>query len=234
MKQMQLKSTKTYSIFNKVIGNRNLDTKNLKRIKDSINLIGLQMPILVNENKSIIDGQHRLQAAKELKIPITYIISNESSEENIDQLQISKKWTAFDFCNRNALRGNKDCQKAIQIAEDWFIETNGKFSRINTITLLHNAKSVKTINDLKKNNYKIDLVSAIRIFNGLKILSLNNNPKFNPFTFKNSIVLKRMDNVLKGIDFKIIQKITKKNYLTSYTNSADQYTYLMDLYKKHK
>ena len=192
------------------------------------------MPILVNENKSIIDGQHRLQAAKELKIPITYIISNESSEENIDQLQISKKWTAFDFCNRNALRGNKDCQKAIQIAEDWFIETNGKFSRINTITLLHNAKSVKTINDLKKNNYKIDLVSAIRIFNGLKILSLNNNPKFNPFTFKNSIVLKRMDNVLKGIDFKIIQKITKKNYLTSYTNSADQYTYLMDLYKKHK
>ena len=234
MKQMQLKSTKTYSIFNKVIGNRNLDTKNLKRIKDSISLIGLQMPILVNENKSIIDGQHRLQAAKELEIPITYIISNESCEDNIDQLQISKKWTAYDFCNRNALRGNKDCQKAIKIAEDWFIETNGKFSRINTITLLHNAKSVKTINDLRKNNYKIDLVSAIRVFNGLKILSLNNNPKFNPFTFKNSIVLKRMDNVLKGIDFKIIQKITKKNYLTSYTSSADQYTYLMDLYKKHK
>ena len=68
MKQMQLKSTKTYSIFNKVIGNRNLDSKNLSRIKNSINEIGLQMPILVNENKSIIDGQHRLQAAKELKI----------------------------------------------------------------------------------------------------------------------------------------------------------------------
>ena len=234
MKQMQLKSTKTYSIFNKVIGNRNLDSKNLSRIKNSINEIGLQMPILVNENKSIIDGQHRLQAAKELKIPVTYIISNESNEENIDQLQISKKWTALDFCNRNALRGNKDCQKALKIADDWFIETNGKFSRINTITLLHNAKSIKTRHDLKKNNYKIDVTIGIRVFNALKILSLNNNPKFNPFTFKNSIVLKRMDNVLKGLSFNVIEKITRKNYLTSYTNSADQFSYLMDLYKKHK
>ena len=134
MKQMQLKSTKTYSIFNKVIGNRDLNSKNLNRIKDSINQIGLQVPILVNENKSIIDGQHRLQAAKELQIPITYIISNESCEDNIDQLQISKKWTAYDFCNRNALKGNKDCQKAIKIAEEWSLETNGKFSKINIIT----------------------------------------------------------------------------------------------------
>mgnify|MGYP003676458481 CR=1 FL=1 len=76
MKEMHLKSTKSYSIFNSIIGNRNLDSKNLKRIKESINEIGLQMPILVNQNKSIIDGQHRLQAAKELEIPITYTIAD--------------------------------------------------------------------------------------------------------------------------------------------------------------
>lgn len=234
MKQMQLKSTKTYSIFNKVIGNRNLDSKNLSRIKNSINEIGLQMPILVNENKSIIDGQHRLQAAKELKIPVTYIISNESNEENIDQLQISKKWTCLDFCNRNALRGNKDCQEALKIADEWFIETNGKFSKINILTLLHEKNSIQTINDLKSNNYKINLTTAIRIFNALKILSLNNNPKFNSYSVNNSRVLKRMDLIVKGLSFKTIEKITRKNYLTSYTNSTDQFNYLMDLYKKHK
>ena len=108
---MHLKSTRSYSIFNSIIGNRNLDSKNLKRIKESINEIGLQMPILVNENNSIIDGQHRLQAAKELEIPITYIVSKDSCEQNIDQLQISKQWTSYDFCSRNALKGNKDCQK---------------------------------------------------------------------------------------------------------------------------
>ena len=68
MREMHLKSTRTYSIFNKAIGNRNLDPKNLKRIKESINEIGLQMPILVNQNKSIIDGQHRLQAANKILI----------------------------------------------------------------------------------------------------------------------------------------------------------------------
>lgn len=234
MKQMQLKSTKTYSIFNKVIGNRDLNSKNLNRIKDSINQIGLQVPILVNENKSIIDGQHRLQAAKELQIPITYIVSNESCEDNIDQLQISKKWTAYDFCNRNALRGNKDCQKAIKIAEDWALETNGKFSKINIITLLDKQTSLNTTNNLRNNTYKIDVTAAIRVYNGLKILSLNNNPKFKAFTATNSRVLKRIDNIIKGIDFKVIEKMTKKNYLTGYTNGTDQFNYLMDLYKKHK
>ena len=47
MKQMQLKSTKTYSIFNKVIGNRDLNSKNLNRIKESINEIGLQYLFLI-------------------------------------------------------------------------------------------------------------------------------------------------------------------------------------------
>lgn len=234
MKTMQLKSTKTYSIFNKVIGNRDLNSKNLTRIKESINEIGLQVPILVNENKSIIDGQHRLQAAKELQIPITYIISNESCEDNIDQLQISKKWTAYDFCNRNALRGNKDCQKAIKISEDWALETNGKFSKINIITLLDKQTSLNTTNNLRNNTYKIDVTSAIRVYNGLKILSLNNNPKFQPYTATNSRVLKRIDGIIKGIDFKVIEKMTKKNYLTGYTNGTDQFNYLMDLYKKHK
>ena len=232
---MNLKSTRSYSIFNSIIGNRNLDSKNLKRIKESINEIGLQMPILVNENNSIIDGQHRLQAAKELEIPITYIVSKESSEENIDQLQISKKWTALDFCNRNALKGNKDCQRALNIAEEWFIETNGKLSKINALTLLEKGCGVGTVTkSLKNNTYKINVDNAIRVYNGLNILSLNNNPKFNSYTATTSRVLKRINKALNGIDYKIIEKITKKNYLICYNNAADQYNYLMDLYNKYK
>ena len=234
MREMHLKSTRTYSIFNKVIGNRNLDPKNLKRIKESINEIGLQMPILVNQNKSIIDGQHRLQAAKELEIPITYIVSKDSCEQNIDQLQISKKWTALDFCNRNALRGNKDCQRALKIAEEWFIETNGKFSRINILALLDKGYNLGgVIKCLRNNIYEININNAIRIYNALKILSLNNNPKFNSYSATNSRVLKRMNRSTNGLDLNVIEKITKKNYLICYTNANDQYNYLMDLYNKY-
>ena len=97
---MEIKTTTDYTIFNRVLGNRELDKNNLQRIKASINHIGLQMPMLVNKVKEVIDGQHRLQAAKELKIPVSYIISDDTAEDNIDQLQISKKWTALDFCNK--------------------------------------------------------------------------------------------------------------------------------------
>mgnify|MGYP003648489802 FL=1 len=234
MKEMHLKSTKSYSIFNSIIGNRNLDSKNLKRIKESINEIGLQMPILVNENNSIIDGQHRLQAAKELEIPITYIVSKDSCEQNIDQLQISKKWTALDFCNRNALKGNKDCQKALKMAEEWFTETNGKLSKINTLSLLNDSHMHSCIGNLRKNTYKINVLKGYRVYEAATILNYNKNESFNAYTYKILLTLKRLDSKFSGLDFKIITKLATKHYLQSYTNNVEQYNYLLDLYKKYK
>ena len=231
---MEVKTTNTYSIFNKVIGNRELDKNNLQRIKNSINEIGLQMPILVNKTNSIIDGQHRLQAAKELKIPVTYIISRDTAEDNIDQLQISKKWTALDFCNKNALKGNKDCKKALSIASKWFIETGKKFSKINAITRLHDGKGIgSTIKNLRNNTYKIDIIKAERIYQCLGILNYNNSIKFNPYTAVTVRALKRIDTAVGGLAFPIIEKITKKHYLVCYSNETDQFNYLRDLYKKY-
>ena len=234
MKEMHLKSTRSYSIFNSIIGNRNLDSKNLKRIKESINEIGLQMPILVNENNSIIDGQHRLQAAKELEIPITYIVSKDSCEQNIDQLQISKKWTALDFCNRNALKGNKDCQKALKMAEEWFTETNGKLSKINTLSLLNDSHMHSCIGNLRKNTYKINVLKGYRVYEAATILNYNKNESFNAYTYKILLTLKRLDSKFSGLDFKIITKLATKHYLQSYTNNVEQYNYLLDLYNKYK
>ena len=231
---MEIRTTRSYSIFNKVIGNRDLDSKNLQRIKESIKDIGLQMPILVNKNISIIDGQHRLQAAKELNIPIAYIISQDTSEENIDQLQISKKWTALDFCNKNALKGNKDCSKALRIANQWNLDTNKKMSKINAIALLHENASCTNIKiALRNNTYKIDVKRAQRIFQALHLLSYNNSIKFNPYAALNVRALKRIDAAVGGLLFPVIEKITKKHYLVCYNNETEQYNYLRDLYKKY-
>ena len=234
MKQMKLKATTDYSIFNKVIGNRNLDSKNLNRIKKSIDEIGLQMPILVNENNSIIDGQHRLQAAIELDLPITYIVSKESCEQNIDQLQISKKWTAMDFCNRNAMNGNTDCQEALKIAENWFTETSGKLSKINSLSLLNDSHMHSCIDSLRKNVYKINVLKGYRVYEAATILNYNKNESFNPYTYKILLTLKRLDSKFSGLNFKIITKLATKHYLQSYTNNSEQYNYLLDLYKKYK
>ena len=231
---MQIKTTNTYSIFNKVIGNRDLDKNNLQRIKASIKEIGLQMPILVNKNNSIVDGQHRLQAAKELNIPVSYIISKDTAEDNIDQLQISKKWTALDFCNKNALKGDADCKRALSIANKWYLETNNKFSKINAITLLHDGSGIgSTIVNLRNNTYKINVNKANRIYECLTILNYNNSIKFNPYTALTVRALKRIDTAVGGLAFPIIEKITKKHYLVCYSNETDQFNYLRDLYKKY-
>mgnify|MGYP001478274388 CR=1 FL=1 len=233
-KTYEVKSTKQYNIFRNIIGNRSIDFKNLERLKLSIKKIGLQNPILVDKTKSIIDGQHRLTAVKELGIPVTYIISKNVTKDYIDELQISKSWSAFDFCNKNALNGCYKCKKAIEVSTDFIKESNGKISMINALSLISVKAPALLKTNLKENLFEIDISTARRVFNGLKILSLNNNPKFNAFSATNSRALKKIDKNIKGIQYKIIEKITKKNYLTTYNNNVQQYQYLMDLYKKHK
>ena len=71
--------TKDYSIFKKLTGNRSTELERITKICDSIREVGyITSPILVNENMEVIDGQGRLEAFKELGIPVEYIIETAS------------------------------------------------------------------------------------------------------------------------------------------------------------
>ena len=231
---MELKKTTDYNIFNNVIGNRNIDRRNRARLKKSIEIIGIQQPILVNQNNTINDGQHRLDIAKELGIEVPYIISHDTNEEHIDQLQISKKWSALDYCERNAKKGCKISIEALEIADKWFKETNSKFSIINSLTLLYEGQGNNVGRTFRNNIYKINYDIANRVYKSLHILNENQNKKFNPFTATNSRTIKRLDVKVGGLDYKKIKKLTKFNYIQGYSNGKDHYNYLYDLYKKYK
>tara|TARA_R110002051_G_C8655429_1_gene488231 strand:+ start:124 stop:828 length:705 start_codon:yes stop_codon:yes gene_type:complete len=232
MKQ-EIKSTKNYNLFSKIIGNRHLDVNNVKRIKESVELIGLKTPMMVNYKHGIIDGQHRLQVAKELDIAIDYYIVSNFKEENIHELQISKKWTSFDFAQRNASKGNKECSDALEICSGWYFESGKRFSKTNILTLLVVGQNNSIVKVLKNNTYKINISTACRVYNCIKILSTNKNEKFNSYSANISRILKRLDYEFKGLDYKIIEKINKKHYLEHYTNQSEQTRYLTDLYKKY-
>tara|TARA_R110000751_G_scaffold72051_2_gene146141 strand:+ start:1141 stop:1848 length:708 start_codon:yes stop_codon:yes gene_type:complete len=233
MNKQQIKSTKNYNLFTKIIGNRHLDAKNVKRIKESVEAIGLQTPIMVNYKHGIIDGQHRLQVAKELEIPIDYYVVSNFKEENIHDLQISKKWTAFDFAQRNSATGNKQCIEALEICNDWHIESKKKFSKTNILTLLLAGLQNNILTRLKENEFESDVSRACRIYNCIKILSTNKNEKFNSYSANISRILKTLDHEFKGLDYKIIDKINRKHYLEHYSNAKDQTRYLTDLYNKY-
>ena len=233
-KKMQIKFTKDYKIFNDVIGNRNIDRKNRARLKKSIEIYGIQQPILVNENNSIHDGKHRFDIAKELGITVPYVVSSITNEDIIDQLQISKRWSALDYCNKRAEKGCNICITALEISEKWYKETNGKFSIINGLTLLNDGHGNNIGILLQNNSYKINVDDANRIYKALHILKENQNKRFNPFSATNSRTIKRLDAKVGGLDYKKIKKLTQKNYLIGYSNEKDHYNYLYDLYKKYK
>ena len=232
-KKREIKSTKNYSLFSKIIGNRHLDAHNVKRLKQSIESIGLQTPMMVNYKHGIIDGQHRLQAVKELDIAIDYYIVSNFKEENIHELQVSKKWTAFDFALRNAAKGSKECIEALEICNDWYIDSNKRFSKTNILTLLLKGLQTNILKKLRQNEFESDVSRACRLYNCIKILSTNKNKKFNPYSEKISRILKTLDTKYKGLDIEIIEKISRKHYLEQYSNGKDQTRYLTDLYNKY-
>lgn len=91
--------TKDYSIFKKLTGNRSTELERITKICDSIREVGyITSPILVNEKMEVIDGQGRLEAFKELGIPVEYIIQEGTGiKECISMNVYQTNWSAIDY-----------------------------------------------------------------------------------------------------------------------------------------
>jgi hypothetical protein len=96
-----MKSTIDYSIFKEFLSNREIDQKHINKLVIAIqkrNLLSVN-PIVVDNEMRIIDGQHRLEAAKILGVEIYYIMEN-ISRKDISLLNSNQKnWNAMDYIN---------------------------------------------------------------------------------------------------------------------------------------
>jgi len=102
----QIQKTKDYSIFNTVNFNRDKSKKHIQDVIKVIkkeNLLHLH-PILVNHNMEVIDGQHRLAAAKELDLEIFYIQSDISYEHILASNLIQKNASLNDVIKFYAIK----------------------------------------------------------------------------------------------------------------------------------
>lgn len=100
--ELSIRSTKDHSIFNKLSGNRNINNNHLKSLVASMkkeNLLALK-PILVNELMEVVDGQHRLEAAKELDLEIYYLIISKTGARQVSRINSHQKnWKNEDYLN---------------------------------------------------------------------------------------------------------------------------------------
>ena len=94
----QVYETTDYSMFKTIKGNRNINPLHLARLKNSFKERYLFTPVLVNSSMEIIDGQHRVEAAAELNLPIRFIKLNGYGLREIQIYNTNmKNWKKGDY-----------------------------------------------------------------------------------------------------------------------------------------
>jgi len=120
---MEIQKTKDYSIFKFVLSNREVDANHVKKLARSIetrNLLSVR-PIIVNDQMQLIDGQHRLEAAKQIGAEVFYIQIGNLTKSDIAVLNTAQKnWTRTDFINFYALEGNENYKRIAALLNKYY------------------------------------------------------------------------------------------------------------------
>lgn len=117
-------------------GNRIPNLNHIRRIKSSMNENGVLMnPIIVNQMYEVVDGQHRLAAAKESKKGIYYIIAKNYTLKEVHTLNLNQKnWTVKDY-----MHGYANIGVIPYIKLKNFYENNNDFNVNDCIAMCSNV-----------------------------------------------------------------------------------------------
>lgn len=153
--------TNDLGMFNEIKGNRPLNPQHVRRLRDSIKNYGvLQNPIIVNELMEVIDGHHRLIAAKEENSCIFYIIVNGYKLEEVQVLNLNQKnWTKKDFMEGYA---NMGVEPYVKLRN--FLRRNKDFNITDCISMCSNSNSSSSSSITQKYRYKDRVINQKEVF----------------------------------------------------------------------
>jgi hypothetical protein len=153
-----IQTTTNYDQFKPIDGNRKLIRLHVKKLTESMRKNYLFTVILVNEKFEIIDGQHRFECAKELKLPINYVMVNGYGLNEVHIFnQNSKTWNADDY-----LDGYCQLEYPVYIEYKKF-KNKYKFGHNECMLLLSNASTGRNVEDFKNGKFEIkDLKIAMQ------------------------------------------------------------------------
>ena len=147
-------TTSDLNIFTSIDGNRVPNLIHVNRLTDSIKKYGMKCnPILVNEKMQVIDGQHRLMAAKNANTSVYFIIIPGSNLDDVHTLNLNQKnWSRKDFMEGYASMGLMPYIKL-----QAFVKKNDDYTFNDCVALCSNMGTVAstTAKDGKgKHHYK--------------------------------------------------------------------------------
>jgi hypothetical protein len=112
--------TNDYAKFKFLQGNRSVDPAHVQELVNSMSENYLQMPIHVNQNFQIIDGQHRLEALQILEKPVYYIMHDGWSLDEVHILNTHQvNWSSLDYLNSYVSRGNQQYKIFQKFMDDY-------------------------------------------------------------------------------------------------------------------
>lgn len=147
-------STRNYNIFHYDKRNRPIRPEHVDELVESIkdkNLLR-EFPIVVSADHIVIDGQHRLEAARFLNIPIYYIVSQNATIDDISNITATVDgWTAREYFHRWCAEGLPHYLKLKE-----FVERYPFLTIIQSVGLCHYGNIRGVNRDFKVGKYVVN------------------------------------------------------------------------------
>lgn len=156
----EILSTKEYDQFSSLKGNRKVDSKHVNHLIESMKTEYYISPIQVNEKMEVIDGQHRLQAARALKYPVYYYIAKGTNLKTVQTLNTnSKDWKTEDYLQSYIEQVVKD-----YIIYKQFSDVYQFSHKVNLALLTGQIGSADQLKQFEYGEFKIkDIVKATEV-----------------------------------------------------------------------
>lgn len=170
----QVLETTNYDVFIYKRDNRKIK-ENLK-LAEEIKAIGILVPIIVNEKYEVIDGQHRLEIARKLKMKVPFIILQGAGKKEIISINTtSAKWTMEDFINSFAEEGIDEYEKMKKLLKNYSVKVGTLCCLAFNTTSITQAQSKVKHGQLEFVNYDF-LLSFLEFYEELiQRTTLENN-----------------------------------------------------------
>ena len=235
-KKFLVGTTKDYDMFRFLDTNRQPNDRMIKKLKQSIKENGVQIPIIVNQKKEIVDGQHRFWALRSLGYSVPFIISKTWKEDKhtIEINNTGSRWNALDFANYASESGNLDVSEALKIAKQWEKETQKKLRPITPLEILMEGRTHAGLRTRLKNmTYKIDRDRGFQVYESLNEMS-NHDMKANPYSARIARAIKPLNYDEDDLNEEIIAIMCEDSYIRAFDNETDQFEFFVDRYAEAK
>ena len=174
-----------YSMFNILSSNRKvyLNGRKMEKLVKSISSFGQLLPGVINDKYEVIDGQHRLSAAKILGKPFKFIIVPGLSINQVIEVNNSQKtWTSEDFLQSYIERGNENYKTL-----DRFRKAYDKLSLMNIRALLGDNRLSGSFEEGGLEIHDYDIIRANKIANFIYKIA-NVYPNYNRRSFITAVI----------------------------------------------